>query len=112
MTMIETSSTTPPSPIFAGSERQQQQAAPPPSDSAPAAPVPEAAPRVAETAPSSFGFALHYDQGMQRMILEARDPVTGFVIFQMPTKYVTKQFSAGAGALVERARGGKVDSAV
>ena len=46
------------------------------------------------------------------MILEARDPVTGFVIFQMPTKYVTKQFSAGAGALVERARGGKVDSAV
>jgi hypothetical protein len=44
--------------------------------------------------PPPFGLTEHFDDDMQRMILEARDPVSGYVIFQMPAKYVIKQHSA------------------
>ena len=113
MAVTETSPTVAVPPVVAGGDRPQRQApapvAPPPSD---AAPAPAATSKPPEATPSAFGFALRYDHGMQRMILEARDPVTGFVIFQMPSKYVTKQFSSGASPAGESARGAKVDSAV
>ena len=115
MAVMETSSTMPTSPIVPGSEQQQRAVAPTAAPvTAVAAPAPAADTASKPPAPpvSAFGFALRYDQGMQRMILEARDAVTGFVIFQMPTKYVTKQFSAGADAAAESSRGAKLDSAV
>jgi hypothetical protein len=69
-----------------------------------AAPVPTAAAAApsatadsaAKAAAAPLGFALHFDSDTQRMILEARDPVTGYVIYQMPAKYVIKQLSTSA----------------
>jgi hypothetical protein len=59
----------------------------------------------------AFGLVVHYDGDMQRLIVEARDPVSGVVIFQVPRKYVTEQF-ATLPASVERVRGTGVDRAV
>jgi hypothetical protein len=71
-------------------------------------------PKPSASAPISLagaiGFSLQYDPETRRMFLEAREPVSGFVIFQMPPKYVIKQFSASIGR-IEPARGAKVDSA-
>ena len=53
-------------------------------------------------APAVFGLTMHFDSDMQRMILEARDPASGYVIFQMPAKYVLKQFSANFHATTSR----------
>ena len=53
----------------------------------------ENAPKVQAPAPAAFGLVLHYDQDMRRLILEARDPASGLVIFQIPQKYVTEQFA-------------------
>ena len=78
--------------------------------SAAAAPA-ENAPKLEAPAPPAFGLVLHYDRDMQRLILEARDPVSGFVILQVPQKYMMEQF-ATLGASVERMRGKGVDSAV
>jgi hypothetical protein len=61
--------------------------------------------------PQPIGFALHYDADMQRLILEVREPVTGYVIYQMPPKYVVRQFSASSTAAAS-SRGARVDSAV
>jgi hypothetical protein len=68
------------------------------------------APKLEAAAPA-FGLVLHYDQHMQRLILEARNPASGFVIFQIPQKYVTEQ-SATLPAGGERVRGTGVDTAV
>ena len=78
--------------------------------SAAAAPA-ENAPKLEALTPPAFGLALYYDPDMQRLILEARDPLSGFVILQVPQKYVMEQF-ATLGASVERMRGKGVDSAV
>ncbi len=69
-----------------------------------------AAARTAKAAPTAIGFALHYDQDLRRMILEARDPISGFVIYQIPPKYAAKQFATAGSA--EPHRGAQVDSAV
>ena len=82
----------------------------PAPESAPRAPAPvtQPVPAAAAAAPAPTpdsgakpaagppGFALHFDSDTQRMILEARDPVTGYVIYQMPAKYVIKQLSTSA----------------
>jgi hypothetical protein len=62
--------------------------------------------------PSPIGFTLRYDNDLQRLILEARDPVSGYVIVQIPPKYVLKQFSASDRAHLEAARGTGVDHAI
>jgi hypothetical protein len=64
------------------------------------------------SAPSStaIGFSLSYDPTTGRMFLEAREPVSGFIIYQMPPKYVIKQFNATLNA-IEPARGAQVDGA-
>ena len=59
-----------------------------------------------------IGFTLHYDNDLQRLILEARDPVSGYVITQIPPKYVLKQFSATVRAQLEPPRGTGVNAAV
>jgi hypothetical protein len=69
------------------------------------------APKFEAAAPAAFGLVLHYDQDMQRLILEARDSASGFVIFQIPQKYVTEQF-ATLPANGARVRGTSVDRAV
>ena len=71
----------------------------------------ETAPKLEVSAPPAFGLVLYYDPDMQRLILEARDRLSGFVILQVPQKYVMEQF-ATLGASVERMRGKGVDSAV
>jgi hypothetical protein len=48
---------------------------------------------------------------MQRLILEARDSASGFVIFQIPQKYVTEQL-ATLPTSGPRVRGTSVDRAV
>jgi hypothetical protein len=58
-----------------------------------------------------FGLGVHYDGDIQRLIVEARDPVSAGVIFQVPQKYVTEQF-ARLPASIERVRGTGVDRAV
>jgi hypothetical protein len=76
------------------------------------APTPDVPAPAPSTTLSSMGFALHYDADTQRLILEVREPVTGYVIYQMPPKYVIKQFSTSASAVAAPARGARVDSAV
>ena len=69
------------------------------------------APKVSAPSPSgAMGFTLHFDADMQRLILEVREPSDGFVIFQMPAKYVIKQFAAGNGA-ASSPRGARINSA-
>jgi hypothetical protein len=63
-------------------------------------------------APSSIGFTLHFDGDSQRLILEAREPVSGYVIVQIPPKYVVKQFSATVRTNLAPPRGRGVDAAV
>ena len=55
--------------------------------------------------PSPIGFTVHFDGDSQRLILEAREPASGYVIVQIPPKYVVKQFSATVRAHVEPTRG-------
>ena len=113
MAVTETSPTVALPPVVAGGDRPHAQApASPPDPASDAAPAPASAPKSPEPAPTAFGFALRYDRGMQRMLLEARDPLTGFVIFQMPAKYVIKQFADSAAPARDRVRGATVDSAV
>jgi hypothetical protein len=102
-----------------GADRLQQATTPP---STPAKPTHDAATTTgggAETAkvettpaPSPIGFSLRYDNDLQRLILEARDPVSGYVIVQIPPKYVLKQFSASDRAHVEGSRGTGVNAAI
>ena len=57
-------------------------------------PIPtENAPKAEAPAPAAFGLVLHYDQDIRRLILEARDPASGLVVFQIPQKYVPEQFA-------------------
>jgi hypothetical protein len=72
----------------------------------------EAAKAETRPAPSPIGFTLHYDSDLQRLILEARDPVSGYVIVQIPPKYVLKQFSAQDRAQFEGSRGNGVNDAI
>lgn len=68
-----------------------------------AAPAPAAPPdTAAKPAASPLGFSLHLDSDTHRMFLEVRDPITGYVIYQMPPKYVIKQLSASAHLAVPR----------
>jgi hypothetical protein len=80
-------------PLGGGSEATKAEAAP----AAPASPI---------------GFTLHYDSDLQRLILEARDPVSGYVIVQIPPKYVLKQFSATDRAHLGAPRGTGVNDAI
>jgi len=75
----------------------------------------QAAPSVAEAPPApaptgAVGFTLAFDADTQRLILEARDPVSGVVIYQIPPKSALKQLSSAASAAP--ARGVAVDSTV
>ena len=62
--------------------------------------------------PSAIGFTVHFDGDSQRLILEAREPASGYVIVQIPPKYVVKQFSATVRSNLEPSRGQGVDDAV
>jgi hypothetical protein len=67
-------------------------------------------PTPAAPSTSAIGFSLDYDASTGRMILESREPVSGFIIYQMPPKYVIKQFTASVGDIAP-ARGAQVNSA-
>ena len=100
----------------AASDQALRRATPPAAptttkDDAPPQAVIENAPK-APPRPAPFALTQHYDQDTRRLILEARDPVSGFVIYQMPPKYVIKQFSASVSTGFAPARGARVDSAV
>jgi hypothetical protein len=73
--------------------------------------VPDVPKASAPSTSGPLGFTLHFDADMQRLILEVREPSTGFVILQIPAKYVIKQFSAGSDA-APSTRGARVNSAV
>lgn len=75
---------------------------------APVAVVPAVAP--AAPSPPAIGFSLSYDAATQRLVLEALEPGSGFVISQVPPGYVVKQFSATVSGIAP-ARGATVDSA-
>ncbi|HTS92982.1 MAG TPA: hypothetical protein VMG55_13320 [Stellaceae bacterium] len=61
-----------------------------------------------ETAQSpAFPLSLQFDPETHRVMIESRDPVTGFVVFQVPPKTAIR---AIAGASVAFARGKRVDS--
>jgi hypothetical protein len=64
--------------------------------------------KTAAPAPA-IGFTLHFDLDMQRFILEAREPGSGFVIYQIPRKYAVSELS---GSLGTPTRGTSIDSAV
>ena len=51
-----------------------------------------------------IGFTLRFDGDSQRLILEAREPVSGYLIVQIPPTYVVKQFSATVRANLEPSR--------
>jgi hypothetical protein len=95
--VTETSPTLPivPTPAPESAPRATAPTAAPDPTAAAAAPS-ATADSAAKAAAAPLGFALHFDSDTQRMILEARDPVTGYVIYQMPAKYVIKQLSTSA----------------
>ena len=116
MDLTPTSSTSPivPTP---GAERQTPVAPAPTSDETAAAiapvavVVPAAVQALSPAASATIGFSLRFDPDTERMILEARDDVTGFVIDQIPSKYVLRQFSARVRGAVLPARGTRIDDA-
>jgi len=61
---------------------------------------------------ATFGLTYSYDEGAHHFVLQARDPLSGFVVFQWPPNYVVKQFSASASATSPPSRGASVDDAV
>lgn len=91
----EAATTEAPLPPSQGSDQQASQ-------STAAAKAPPTAPAV--------GFTLAFDPDTQRLILEARDPNSGIVIYQIPPKSAIKQLSTSASAAPQR--GATVDSAV
>jgi hypothetical protein len=98
-------------------ERSQQPAPRPTAEASPARePVTLASTDSAKTdlapAPSPIGFTVHFDGDSQRLILEAREPVSGYVIVQIPPKYVVKQFSATVRSNLEPSRGKGLNDAV
>jgi hypothetical protein len=97
-----------PMPTTGHRTREAVAVLPPDPANAAVANVPKAS---APSTPGAIGFTLHFDADMQRMILEVREPSTGFVILQLPPKYVIKQFSAGGGA-APSTRGARINSAV
>ncbi|MGO8915003.1 MAG: hypothetical protein ACLQJR_03755 [Stellaceae bacterium] len=114
MAVTDTPSAVPVAPTPA-SGRQPREAAAQPDRQAPTSAATAAAPAAAAAAapspPVAIGFSLSYDQATQRLVLEAREPGSGFVISQLPPGYVVKQFSASIGGIAP-VRGATVDSAV
>ncbi len=55
---------------------------------------------------SSFALTSRFDFALHQIVIEARDPVSGFVIFQAPPKYAVKQFG-GSGEIASLARRGR-----
>jgi hypothetical protein len=109
MALIETSPIT---PVVRPPSTERQAPAPTPSPAAPSgAPAAAAAASAPAPAASAVGFTLTFDPDTQRMILEARDAATGFVIDQMPPRYVVKQFSAQSGVKAAASRGTSIDDA-
>lgn len=116
MAVTETSTAT--HALGGSAPERLQQPLPRPSTQASPASEPVPAVRTDEAraeptpAPSPIGFTLHYDGDLQRIILEAREPDSGYVIVQIPPKYVVKQFSATVRAHVEPTRGQGINDAV
>ena len=77
------------------------------SDAEPSPAVPAPAP--ASTPPPSFPVTLQFDQDTHRFIIEARDSVSGLVVFQVPFKAA---IAATAGSTASTTRGHRVDSEV
>jgi hypothetical protein len=105
--VTDTSSVVPVASAPASGRPARDAAAPP--DQAPASAATPAAPAQPPQL-TPIGFTLSYDEATQRLVLEAREPGSGFVIAQIPPGYVVKQFSASIGGIAP-ARGAKVDSA-
>jgi hypothetical protein len=61
---------------------------------------------------SVFRLSVHYDASAHRIILEARDPVSGVVVYQQPPQSAFKQLLASVSPLALSPRGGTVDAAV
>ena len=99
----------PSTPAASGRQPHNAAALPNQTPATAAAPTPAAAPVAAPQA--AIGFTLSYDQATRRLVLEAREPGSGFVIAQVPPGYVVKRFSATIGGIAP-ARGAMVDSAV
>ena len=59
--------------------------------------------------PPSFPVSLQFDQDTHRFIIEARDRVSGFVVFQIPFKAAVNSV---AGTSSGTARGNRIDRAV
>jgi hypothetical protein len=115
MDMTPTSSISPIVPTTVA-ERQAPVAPAPTSDEtaaaiAPVAVAPTAVQAVSPAASATIGFSLRFDPDTERMILEARDAVTGFIIDQLPLKYAVKQFSARVSGSAISARGARIDDA-
>jgi hypothetical protein len=63
-------------------------------------------------AASPIGFTVHFDGASQRLILEAREPASGYLIVQLPPKYVVKQFSATVRSNIVSKRGQGLNDAI
>jgi hypothetical protein len=109
-----------PSPLVSPAGVERQPPSPPspapstepaPAPTTPAAPPLTAAPVTPAAASGAIGFTLTFDPGTERMILEAREAATGFVIDQIPPKYVVKQFSAQSSVNASPGRGGRLNKA-
>ncbi len=70
------------------------------------APAPASAQEHPVAESSSFALTSRFDFDLHQIVIEARDPASGFVIFQAPPKYVVKQFG-GSGEVASLARRGR-----
>ena len=92
--------------------------APASRDAAPRAPLPapavappsvasaDGAVQAAVDAPSAFPLSLQFDAETHRLMIESRDPVSGFIVFQVPPKTAIR---AIANSNVSAPRGERVD---
>jgi hypothetical protein len=74
-----------------------------PADATPPAASDAAA---AAHAPTEFPFSLQFDPDTHRLMIESRDPFTGFIVFQVPPKTAIRAIEASSAAA---ARGERVD---
>jgi hypothetical protein len=102
---VAVTETSPTLPFSPAPDPAPRKSAVPPEDSA----VGMTPPSVAVTPSSTpapvlapFGLTQHFDNDTHRLILEARDSISGYVIYQMPAKYVIKQLTASSSLVAPR----------
>jgi len=97
----------PPPPTTTAARDVVSKPTPTPPPSTDAAATESDAPAKAQAAPV-FALSLQFDPDTHRLIIEARNPLSGVVVFQVPSKSALQALTVGAKSAGQR--GGSVNS--